>query len=174
MNGGGTLGALSSHGLIEVHRHFGIEKLPRSHKALEMVPLEQSKSISKLWLLSHSFNVEIELKMKWLGSTIWIALNGRHGNHRPLDDGFRSNVGRMLRTRWGLRLRPWLSRRLSRAWGPGSLWCNAVYWWLGWRRSQWSPCQILALRRTKGYPALRRRNSRGLKGLRWILRSGGA
>ena len=43
MNGGETLSALSSHGLIEVHRHSGVEKLPGSHKALEMVPLEQSK-----------------------------------------------------------------------------------------------------------------------------------
>ena len=43
MNGGGTLGALSSHELIEVHCHSVVEKLLRSHKALKMVPLEQSK-----------------------------------------------------------------------------------------------------------------------------------
>ena len=43
MNGGGTLGALSNHGLIEVHRHSRVDKLPRSHKALEMIHLEQSK-----------------------------------------------------------------------------------------------------------------------------------
>ena len=43
MNGGGTLGALSSHGLIEVHCHSGVGKLLGSHKALKMVSLEQSK-----------------------------------------------------------------------------------------------------------------------------------
>ena len=43
MNGGRTLGALSSHGLIEVHCHSGVEELLRSHKALEMVPLEKFK-----------------------------------------------------------------------------------------------------------------------------------
>ena len=43
MNGGRTLGALSSHGLIEFHCHSRVEELPRSHKELEMVPLEQSK-----------------------------------------------------------------------------------------------------------------------------------
>ena len=43
MNASRTPGALSSHGLIEVHLHSGIKELPRSHKALEMVPLEQSK-----------------------------------------------------------------------------------------------------------------------------------
>ena len=58
-----------------------------SHKALEMVPLEQSKWIPKLRLLSHGFNVEIKLRMKWLGS-IWIALNRWRNGHRPLDDGF--------------------------------------------------------------------------------------
>ena len=40
VNGGRTPGALSSHGLIEVHCHSRVEELPRSHKALEMVPLE--------------------------------------------------------------------------------------------------------------------------------------
>ena len=53
-------------------------------------------------------NVEIELRMKWSGSTIWIT-------HRPLDDGFRSNVGRMLRIRWALRIRLSMLRCLSRA-----------------------------------------------------------
>ena len=43
VNGGKTPGALSSHKLIEVHYHSGVEELPRSHKALEMVHLEQSK-----------------------------------------------------------------------------------------------------------------------------------
>ena len=43
MNGGRNPGALSSHGLIEVHCHSGVKELPESHKALEMVPLEQSK-----------------------------------------------------------------------------------------------------------------------------------
>ena len=43
MNGGRTLGTLISHGLIRVHCHSAIEELPRSHKVLEMVPLEQSK-----------------------------------------------------------------------------------------------------------------------------------
>ena len=43
MNGGRTPGALSSHGLIEVHCHSKVEELPGSHKALKMVPLEQSK-----------------------------------------------------------------------------------------------------------------------------------
>ena len=43
VNGGRTLGALSSHGLIEVHHHFRVKELPMSHKSLEMVPLEQSK-----------------------------------------------------------------------------------------------------------------------------------
>ena len=28
MNGSETLGALSSHGLIEIHRHSGVEKTP--------------------------------------------------------------------------------------------------------------------------------------------------
>ena len=98
MNGGRTLGALSSHGLIEVHCHSGIEKLPRSHKALEMVPLEQSKGIPKLWMMLHCLNIEIKLEMKWSGSTIWIALNGRQDNHRPLDDNFRV----MPKGRWDL------------------------------------------------------------------------
>ena len=40
VNGGRTLGALSSHGLIEVHCHSGVEELSKSHKALEMIPLE--------------------------------------------------------------------------------------------------------------------------------------
>ena len=43
MNGDRTPGALSSHELIEVHCHSVVEKLLRSHKALKMVPLEQSK-----------------------------------------------------------------------------------------------------------------------------------
>ena len=43
MNGGRTLGALSSYELIEVHCHSGVEELLRSHKTLEMVPLEQFK-----------------------------------------------------------------------------------------------------------------------------------
>ena len=43
VNGGRTPGALSSHGLIEVHFHSRVEELPGSHKALEMVPMEQSK-----------------------------------------------------------------------------------------------------------------------------------
>ena len=84
MNGNGTLGALSSHGLIEVHCQSRVEKLPRSHKALKMVPLEQSKWIPKLRLLSHSLNVEIKLRMKWpstlqsdlpsMGGTVTIGL----------------------------------------------------------------------------------------------------
>ena len=40
MNGGRTLGALSSHGLIEVHHHSRVKEFPKSYKALEMVPLE--------------------------------------------------------------------------------------------------------------------------------------
>ena len=40
VNGGRTSGALSSHGLIEVHRHSRVKELPKSHKGLEMVPLE--------------------------------------------------------------------------------------------------------------------------------------
>ena len=40
MNGGRTLEALSSHGLIEVHRHSRVEELHGSHKTLEMVHLE--------------------------------------------------------------------------------------------------------------------------------------
>ena len=40
MNDGRTPGALSSHGLIEVYCHSRVEELPRSQKALEMVPLE--------------------------------------------------------------------------------------------------------------------------------------
>ena len=43
VNGGWTLGAMSSHRLIEVHCHSRVKELPRSHKVLEMVPLEQSK-----------------------------------------------------------------------------------------------------------------------------------
>ena len=70
MNGCETLGALSSHGLIEIHSHSGVEKLPGSHQALEMVPLEQSKRIPKVRLLLHSLNVEVELRMKWPSSII--------------------------------------------------------------------------------------------------------
>ena len=40
VNGGRTSGALSSHGLIEVHCHSGVEELPRSQKALKMVSLK--------------------------------------------------------------------------------------------------------------------------------------
>ena len=69
-NGYGTLNALSSHGLIEIHRYSGVEKLSKSHQTLEMVPLEQSKRIPKVWLLLHSLHVEVELRVKWLGSTI--------------------------------------------------------------------------------------------------------
>ena len=137
-----------------------------------MVPLEQSKWIPKVRLLSHGLNVEIELRMKWPSSTIWIALNGRHGNHSPLNDGFRSNAGRMLRTRWALRIKLGMPRCLSRAWGPGSLWWNAVYWWLKGRRSWRSPCQISVLRRARGHPTLGRWNSQGLRGLRCFPRRG--
>ena len=42
-NGYGTLGVVSSHELIEIHRHSRVEKLPGSHQVIEMVPLEQSK-----------------------------------------------------------------------------------------------------------------------------------
>ena len=168
MHGGGTLGALSSHGLIEVHCYSRVEKLFKSHKALEMVPLEQCKWILKLRLLSHGLNVEVKLRMKWSSSTIWVALNGRSGNHRPLDDDFQSNVG------WTLRIRLCMPKRLSKAWGLDSLWWNATYWWLrGWR-SWWSLCRVSELRRARGHPALRKRNGRGLSGLKWILRSGGS
>ena len=40
VNGGKTLSALSSHRLIEAHCHSRVKELPRSHKVLEMVPLE--------------------------------------------------------------------------------------------------------------------------------------
>ena len=70
MNGCGTLDALSSYGPIEIYRYSGVEKLSRSHQTLEMVPLEQSKRIPKVRLLSHSLHVEVELKVKWLSSTI--------------------------------------------------------------------------------------------------------
>ena len=43
VNGGWTLCTMSSHRLIEVHCHSRVKELPRSHKVLEMVPLEQSK-----------------------------------------------------------------------------------------------------------------------------------
>ena len=118
MNGGRTLGALSSHGLIEVHCHFGLEELPKSHKALEMVPLEQSKWVLKLRLLSHGLNVKIKLGMEWSDFTIWIPLNRGHGDH---NDGFRRDFGRTLRIGRGLSIRLCLSRRLSKAWGPSPL-----------------------------------------------------
>ena len=70
MNGCGTLGALSSHGLVEIHRYSGVEKLSGSHQTLEMVPLEQSKRILKVRLLSHSLHIEVELRVKWPSSTI--------------------------------------------------------------------------------------------------------
>ena len=174
MNGGGTLGALSSHELIEVHCHSVVEKLLRSHKALKMVPLEQSKWILKLQLLSHGLNVEIKFGVKWPSFTIWIALNKRLGNHKLLDDGFRGNARRMLRISRGLRLRLWMLRHISRAWGPSSLRWNMAYSWLrGWR-SWWSPCRVSALRWVRGHPTLKRRNGRGLRGLRWILRREGS
>ena len=112
--------------------------------------------------------------MKWPGSTIWIALNRWHGDHRPLDDGFRGNAVRTLRIGKGLRVRLCMPRWLSRAWGPDSVRWNATYWWLrGWR-SWWSPCRISVLRRARGHPTLRRRNGQGLEGLRWILRRWGS
>ena len=43
VNGCGTPGAMSSHGLIEDHCHSRVKELPGSHKVLEMVPLGQSK-----------------------------------------------------------------------------------------------------------------------------------
>ena len=88
----GTLDILSSHGLIEIHRYSGVEKLSGSHQALEMVPLEQSQRISKVWLLSHSLYLEVELRVKWFGSTIQITRNGRRSNHWSLDDDFRSGA----------------------------------------------------------------------------------
>ena len=67
-----------------------------------------------------------------------------------------------------------LTRCLSRAWGLGFLWWIVVYWWL-WRWiSWWSSCQVSALRRAKGHLTLRRWYGQGLRGLRWIPRSGGA
>ena len=138
-----------------------------------MVPLEQSKWIPKVRLLSHSLYVKVELKMKWPSSTIWIALNGRCGNHRPLDDGFWSNAGKMLSIRWALGIRLPMPRCLFEAWGPNCLWRNAVYWWLWGRRSWWSLCRVSALRRAIGHPTLRRWNGWGLRGLRWILRNRG-
>ena len=64
-----------------------------------------------------------------------------------------------------------LTRCLSRAWGIGFIWWIVVYWWI-WEWRNWrSPCQILALRRARGHHALWRWNGRGLRGLRWIMRS---
>ena len=108
--------------------------------------------------------------MKWPSSIICIALNGQLGNHKPLDGGFWSNAKRMLINRWGLRIR-WLRmhRRLSRAWGSGSLRWNAAYWWLrGWR-SRWSPCRVSVLRKARRHLAFRKWSGRSL---RWILRRG--
>ena len=126
------------------------------------------------WLLLHSLHVEVELRVKWLGSTIQITQNGRRSNHWSLDDGFRSNAWRSLNILWGLRIGWSLTRCLSRARGPGTLWWNTLYWWL-WGRRYWrSPCQISALRRAKRHSTLRRWYGQGLRGLRLILRSWGA
>ena len=140
-----------------------------------MVPLEQSKWIPKLLLLSYDLKVKIKLEMEWSGSTIWIALNRRRCDHRPLDDGFWWDAQRTLRIGRGPRIRLWMHRQISRAWSPSPLSWSVTYGWLrGWR-SRWSPRLVSALRRVRRHSTLRRWNSQGLEGLKYrILRRGGS
>ena len=109
--------------------------------------------------------------MEWSGSTICISLNRRRGDHKPFDDDFQWHVGRMLRIDRGPRIKLWMSRWLSRAWGPGPLSWSATCWALrAWRSrpgcSRWSLRRVFTLRKFRGQSTVRRWNGRGLGGLR--------
>ena len=64
------------HGLIKVQCYTGIEKIPKSHQVLHMVPLQQMEEVPKLWLKFESSCVKAELGVEWPSLVIQITLNG--------------------------------------------------------------------------------------------------
>ena len=80
-----------SHGLIKVHCYTGIEKIPRSHQVLHMVPLQQMEGILELWLKSESSCVKAKLGVEWPCPAIQITLNGWLSDHGTSDNHLRGH-----------------------------------------------------------------------------------
>ena len=80
------------HGLIKVQCYTGIEKIPRSHQVLHMVPLQQMEGVLEVWLKSKSSCVKVELGVEWLSPTIQIIFNGWLSDQGTSDKHLRSHA----------------------------------------------------------------------------------
>ena len=80
------------HGLIKFQCYTGIEKIPRSHQVLHMVPLQQMEGVPELWLKSESGCVKAELGVKWPSPAIQITLNGWLSDHGTPDKHLRGHA----------------------------------------------------------------------------------
>ena len=86
------LDLVCSHGLIKVQCYTGIEKIPRSHQVLHMVPLQQMEGISELWLKPKGSFVTAKLRVEWPSPAIQITLNGWLSDHGTSNKHLRSHA----------------------------------------------------------------------------------